>query len=176
VTIREIADLCGVDASTIRKWINREDFLKGNFPLRNAILEKLEHGSPERPSDFDLEETLAIIESGGNATLAALLRENAANKSALTVAGSLNARRDTAFIEQLIGQLVEAKITAAMSRIPAPVPQRAPSRDTVRAHKEITQVLTAMRKWQDAYFIVSHAEFDRVINLLMSAKKCLVGD
>jgi uncharacterized protein YjcR len=86
MTIKEIAGLCGVDTSTIRKWINNEKFLKGNFPLRNGIKEKLEQGSPERPSDFTLGETLEIIGvGGGNMTLASLLAENAMNKNALAV-------------------------------------------------------------------------------------------
>jgi hypothetical protein len=55
----------GVEPHSIRNWINREDFLKENFTLRNSIIEKLDRGSPERPSDYDLEETLAIIGEGG---------------------------------------------------------------------------------------------------------------
>jgi hypothetical protein len=84
MTIKEIAELCGVEVHTIRNWINKDDFLKENFTLRNHIKEKLESGSPEHPSDYDLGETLEIISEGGkNKTLASLLAENAVNKSAL---------------------------------------------------------------------------------------------
>jgi hypothetical protein len=174
MTIKAIADLCGVDERTVLRWAHKDNFhsdkmspANGKMSLRNSILEKLEHGSPERPSDFDLEEVLAIIESGGNATLAALLRENAANKSTLTLVSKSKA--DPSFIEQI----VEAKMNAVLSRCYLPAQKRTPSQDIVRAHKEISQVLSAMRKWQDGYFIVSHAEFDRVVGLLMSAKSRL---
>jgi uncharacterized protein YjcR len=61
MTIKEIAELCGVKENTVRGWIHDDNFLKSNFDLRNQIKEKLESGSPENPSDYDLEETLAII-------------------------------------------------------------------------------------------------------------------
>jgi hypothetical protein len=49
-----------------------------------GILEKLDQGSPENPSDYDLDETLAIIgEGGGNKALASLLRDNATYKHAI---------------------------------------------------------------------------------------------
>jgi DNA-binding transcriptional MerR regulator len=93
MTIKEIAELCGVEDRTVRYWINNEKFLKVNFSLRNRIKKKLEGGSPEHPSDYDLEETLAIIgEGGGNKALASLLAENAANKNALVIQ---NAQRVT---------------------------------------------------------------------------------
>ena len=101
MTIKGIAELCGVDDTTVLRWIRKEDFLNckmqlrngindnilsRNIRLRNQILEKLDQGSPERPSDYDLEETLAIIgEGGGNKTLATLLAENAANKDKLAI-------------------------------------------------------------------------------------------
>ncbi len=89
MTIKEIAELCGVEERTVRNWCHGKRFLRENFSLRNVIVKKLEKGSPERPSDFSLEETLAIIgDGGGNKTLAALLEENSKNKNALSIAGS----------------------------------------------------------------------------------------
>ncbi|UTC65198.1 hypothetical protein E4O00_03260 [Treponema sp. OMZ 788] len=77
MTIKEIAELCGVEERTVRNWCHGKRFLRENFSLRNVIVKKLEKGSPERPSDFSLEETLAIIgDGGGNKTLAAMLEEN----------------------------------------------------------------------------------------------------
>ena len=76
MTVKEIAELCGVEDRTVRNWCHGERFLKENFSLRNAIVEKLSNGSPEVPADFSLEETLAIIRDGGkNETLAALLEK-----------------------------------------------------------------------------------------------------
>ncbi|WP_444818594.1 helix-turn-helix domain-containing protein [Treponema denticola] len=89
MTIKEIAELCGVEERTVRNWCHGKRFLRENFSLRNVIVKKLEKGSPEKPSDFSLEETLAIIgDGGGNKTLAALLEENSKNKNALSIAGS----------------------------------------------------------------------------------------
>ncbi len=77
MTIKEIAELCGVEERTVRNWCHGKRFLRENFSLRNVIVKKLEKGSPEKPSDFSLEETLAIIgDGGGNKTLATLLEEN----------------------------------------------------------------------------------------------------
>lgn len=89
MTIKEIAELCGVEERTVRSWCHGKRFLRENFSLRNIIVKKLEKGSPEKPSDFSLDETLAIIgDGGGNKTLAALLEENSKNKNALSIAGS----------------------------------------------------------------------------------------
>ena len=89
MTIKEIAELCGVEERTVRNWCHGKRFLRENFSLRNIIVKKLEKGSPEKPSDFSLEETLAIIgDGGGNKTVAALLEENSKNKNALSIAGS----------------------------------------------------------------------------------------
>jgi hypothetical protein len=107
MTIKEIAELCGVkETDTVRNWINREDFLNRNFRLRNQIKEKLDQGSPENPSDYDLEETLEIIGEGGkNKTLAALLAENAANKNALAV---FNGGSQLAGLAALMGKVEKA--------------------------------------------------------------------
>lgn len=92
MTVKEIAELCGVEDRTVRNWCHGERFLKENFSLRNAIVEKLSNGSPEVPADFSLEETLAIIRDGGkNETLAALLEKERDLTTALqgTVESSL---------------------------------------------------------------------------------------
>ena len=92
MTVKEIAELCGVEDRTVRNWCHGERFLKENFSLRNAIVEKLSNGSPEVPADFSLEETLAIIRDGGkNETLAALLEKERNLTTALqgTVESSL---------------------------------------------------------------------------------------
>ena len=92
MTVKEIAELCGVEDRTVRNWCHGERFLKENFSLRNAIVEKLSNGSPEVPADFSLEETLAIIRDGGkNETLAVLLEETQNLETALqsTIESSL---------------------------------------------------------------------------------------
>jgi hypothetical protein len=82
MTIKAIAELCGVKKQTVWNWANKLEVLNQKIWLR--LSEKLEQGSPESPSDYDLEETLAIIgEGGGNKALAALLADNAARKYAV---------------------------------------------------------------------------------------------
>jgi DNA-binding transcriptional MerR regulator len=114
MTIKEIAELCGIKGThTIRNWINRDDFLKGNFTLRNRIKEKLDQGSPECPSDYNLEETLVIIgEGGGNKTLAALLAENADNKDKLVAVDNRYMG-----IREGIERLIDEKIQGFMQDI-----------------------------------------------------------
>lgn len=86
MTIKEIAELCGVDKTTVYRWVEKDDFLSCEMQLRKSIIKKIKKGSPEKPSDFSLEETLAIIgDGGGNKTLAALLEENSRNKNALSI-------------------------------------------------------------------------------------------
>jgi transposase len=91
MTIKEIAELCGVDSRTIYRWAEKAESLNDKMSLRNKIGE----GSPENPADFTLEETLAIIgEGGGNKTLASLLAENAVTKNALAVQSEVEERGD----------------------------------------------------------------------------------
>jgi predicted transcriptional regulator len=91
MTIKEIAELCGVTEQTVLNWAHKLEVLNQNIWLR--ISEKLDRGSPEHPSDYDLGETLEIIGEGGkNKALASLLAENAATKNALTVQNEATAK------------------------------------------------------------------------------------
>ena len=92
MTVKEIAELCGVDKTTVYRWVEHDNFLSCKMQLRKSILEQIQNGSPEVPADFSLEETLAIIRDGGkNETLAALLEETQNLETALqsTVESSL---------------------------------------------------------------------------------------
>ena len=113
MTIKEIAELCGVDKSTVHRWLEHERFLSCEMQLRNSIKEKISNGSPENPADLTLEETIAIIRAGGNETLAALLMENAANKDALTASnGPPSARIDrlAAAVFQLVARQSQQEV------------------------------------------------------------------
>ncbi|MCL2410103.1 MAG: hypothetical protein FWC97_00525 [Treponema sp.] len=86
MTIKEIAELCGVTEQTIRNWTHK---VAGD-PTKNlqGLTIKLQEAekSGTTPADFTLEETLVIIGDGGNnKTLAALLADNAALKNAITI-------------------------------------------------------------------------------------------
>jgi hypothetical protein len=84
MTIKEIAELCQVKRDTIELWAHKViDDPELDFP---GLAEKLEKGSPKAPSDYTLDETIAIIgQGGGNKTLAKLLVENAESKEALEI-------------------------------------------------------------------------------------------
>jgi predicted transcriptional regulator len=106
MTIKEIAGLCGVSDQTVLNWIHKLESLNQKIWLR--ISEKLEKGSPEHPSDYDLGETLEIIsEGGGNKALASLLGENAINKNAVAVraAHPFSAQK----MEELAGLMEQVK-------------------------------------------------------------------
>jgi DNA-binding transcriptional MerR regulator len=107
MTIKEIAELCGVDQSTVWRWAQKDDLLQN----AKGITEKLEEArkSGKDPADFTLEETLAIIgEGGGNKTLAVLLAENATNKNALIRIEKVKAgiERDSADYKALAQEIV----------------------------------------------------------------------
>jgi hypothetical protein len=84
MTIKEIAELCGVDQSTVWRWAQKDDLLQNAKGITVKLGEARESGKD--PADFTLDETLAIIgDGGGNKALASLLAENARNKAALAV-------------------------------------------------------------------------------------------
>jgi DNA-binding transcriptional MerR regulator len=94
MTIKEIAELCGVSGETVRRWVHEiidptQNVEGSDDPAKNwqGLVIKLEEAekSGTTPADFTLEETLAIIGEGGkNKALASLLAENATNKNAVT--------------------------------------------------------------------------------------------
>jgi hypothetical protein len=90
MTIKEIAEVCGVDERTIRRWI---DSASGNTPDDPGILPGLSAKTAEAqeskvPAHFSLDEVIAIIRSGGRATLADLLADNAMRTAALPAPGN----------------------------------------------------------------------------------------
>lgn len=73
MTIKEIAETCGVDRSTVKKWVKN-----GNGEIFTKIGEKVAKASKtKKPACFSLEEALEIVRAAGRHTLAALLEENA---------------------------------------------------------------------------------------------------
>jgi hypothetical protein len=79
MTIKEIAELCGVDQSTVWRWA-KEPACK----MQAGIAEKLDNAGHGVSADFTLDETLTIIRDGGNnKALASVLAENAIAKTAI---------------------------------------------------------------------------------------------
>jgi hypothetical protein len=86
MTIKEIAEVCGVDERTIRRWIDgasgKTPDDPGNLPGLSA--KTAEAQESKVPARFSLDEVIAIIRGGGRATLADLLADNAARAAALS--------------------------------------------------------------------------------------------
>lgn len=76
MTIREIAELCGVDERTVQRWAR---VAGDKMP---SVADKMSAGGHGKPTALSLDETLAIVRAGGKTTLAALLAENAAKRPA----------------------------------------------------------------------------------------------
>ena len=72
MTIRQLAKLCGVGQSTIRRWADTASVKMAEISAKMAKARKT-----SRAALFTLEETIEIVRAGGNTTLADLLLENA---------------------------------------------------------------------------------------------------
>ena len=76
MTIREIAELCEVDKTTVQRWAQKTDDairIEIDAKCRKALETKEEAG-------FSLPEALAIIRAGGKNTLASLLEDQIKEK------------------------------------------------------------------------------------------------
>jgi hypothetical protein len=109
MTVKEIAELCGVDETTVQRWVKKISDCK----MQSELSERLTNAGHGIPADFTLDETLAIVRAGGNDTLANLLAENAKNRDALAVrAGNFPIPEAflMAFIEKAISQAIGEKL------------------------------------------------------------------
>jgi len=75
MTIKQIAEVAGVNEKTIRDWVN-----KSSDKMSHLSDKMSEAYRTKKPAVFTLSETIAIIRAGGNNTLADLLSENANKK------------------------------------------------------------------------------------------------
>jgi hypothetical protein len=103
MTTKEIAEACGVDERTVRRWI------RGAGIKMPSLLDKLSDAEKTKmAAEYDLDETLAAIEKGMGKNAATLFRENAKNKAA-------PAEDRIARLESLVERLIIALIPAATS-------------------------------------------------------------
>lgn len=77
MTFRDIAELCGVGETTVRRWANVASRKMADLHAKMADAQK-----SKRAARFSLPEALAIIRAGGKATLADLLEANARETAA----------------------------------------------------------------------------------------------
>ncbi len=95
MTIKEIAKLTGKSESTIRNWLASAKTAEISAKIAEAR-------KTSKPSDFTLEETIAIIRAGGNDTLADLLQDNATKNQKTTIT-----KREVQIIQVAVRQVTE---------------------------------------------------------------------
>jgi hypothetical protein len=149
MTVKEIAELCGVDERTVLRWAHKAaekaspaaDILSAETispeerRIAQSIKEKLESSGHGFSADYDLRETLSTIGDGGkNKTLSALLEENAANKERLATESNYEG------LLKDIERLIDGKIQAALAPVIVqneqkrlPSPPELPDGDKIRA-------------------------------------------
>ena len=81
MTIKEIAELCGVDEDTVSRWSKNVNIPQNAECLQN-LDEEIRQG---KAADLSVETAAAIIRAGGKEALAFLLEKNAATENALAV-------------------------------------------------------------------------------------------
>jgi len=80
MTIRQIAELCNVDRTTVLRWVQKLE----DGAIRTEVGAKCTEAQDARePARLSLEAVLALIRAGGRDTLADLLADNAARAAAL---------------------------------------------------------------------------------------------
>lgn len=75
MTTREIAQATGKTERSVRNWANKV------AENSSVMAEKISASTSTHPADYDLEETIAIIEAGMGKNAAAIYRANATEKS-----------------------------------------------------------------------------------------------
>lgn len=110
MNIKEIASLTGKAESTIRSWVSSAKTAGASAIIAQVSDKMAEAKKTQKPADFTLEETIAIIRAGGNDTLANLLMQNAKTQKAEVV--TLNSRD-----MDMISAVVEKTVTAIMSSL-----------------------------------------------------------
>ena len=110
MTTREIAQATGKGERTVQRWIQ-------NMTAKMAsISDKMAASSSTHPADFDLEETIAIIEEGMGKNAAAIYRSNASRKQ---MSSSVLTDRDFQMIAQIVSVAVSETMKAYDSRMRA---------------------------------------------------------
>jgi len=117
MTIKEIAEVCGVDERTVQRWVGSVS------DKMSSVSDKMSSSSPMYPARFSLDEVLAIIRAGGRATLADLLADNAARTAALPapenqlVVASKSGSHELAAKVQAMGGPQQVMTYALMGRV-----------------------------------------------------------
>lgn len=117
MNVKEIAIAVNKDETSVRRWIKkltgklpvRKGILSDILPVRNSINEKSSLSSPEKPADYDLEETCLIIEQGLGKNASALFKANATSAKMAQVNDILSLR-DMEIIKTVVSTLINETI------------------------------------------------------------------
>lgn len=106
MTTKEIAGAVGKDMSTVQRWIKK---MGGKM---QSVESKMQSSTSTNPADFDLSETLAIIEAGMGKNAADIYRMNASAKTnTLTQESAFITRSDLAeFGRALVSEMMKQVI------------------------------------------------------------------
>jgi len=137
MTTKQIAAAVGRSERTVRGWISRltaklAEGYTDRLPVVN-IAKKVAASSPSNPADYDLEETIAIIEKGLGANAAEVYKMNA--QAVPPSADSTERRLDR--LEGLVEKLVAAlqgpiEAIRGSPRLALPAPAELEPRDALR--------------------------------------------
>jgi hypothetical protein len=135
MTTKQIAAAVGKDETAVRRWTRK---LAAKSP---AIAVKIAASSPMKPADYDLDEAVAIIETGLGRNAAGIYRENAQRSAAGTFVAPESIAaivRDTvtALVPLLIAAVRGALPDQAVTVLPppAPLPARAELRQVIAGY------------------------------------------
>jgi hypothetical protein len=107
MTTKDIARAIGKEERTVRNWVKRL------AEKSSVVAEKLSVSSPMKPADYDLEETVSIIEIGLGKNAASLFRENAQRSAPRTPADEI-----AAIVRETVSSMVPMLIAAVQGAIP----------------------------------------------------------
>jgi hypothetical protein len=122
MTTRQIAESLGKPEKTVRTWASKAAAKSA------AMTAKLAASSSAHPADYDLDETLSIIETGMGKNAAAVWRENAGRQIPVHTDDRIG-RLETlmaaqiGMVEKLIGAVAEMPRMLSRVALPAPVIQ-----------------------------------------------------
>lgn len=108
MTTREIAKATGKEERTVRRWVKKV------ADKMSSVAVKMSASSPAYPADYDLEETIAIIEEGMGKNAASIYRENASRKQTPV---SVLTDRDFQMISHIVSSTVSETMKAYIGMV-----------------------------------------------------------
>ncbi len=131
MTTKGIAQAVGKEERTVRNWV------KKLAEKSSVVAEKLSVSSPMKPADYDLDETVAIIEEGLGRNAAALYRENATRTTtSMTTPESI-----AAIVRETVTAMVPVLIAAIRGVVPESAPAALPAPATLSHRDQLRRAI-----------------------------------